>query len=29
LLGAAGQPGEIRRLRVIGADANGLLAEAA
>jgi len=29
LLGSAGQPGEIRRLRVIGADADGLLAEAA
>ena len=29
LLGAAGQPGEIRRLRVIGADAEGLVAEAA
>ena len=29
LLGAAGQPGEIRRLRVVGADADGLLAEAA
>lgn len=29
LLNGAGQPGEIRRLRVIGADADGLLAEAA
>ncbi|MFN9336413.1 MAG: tRNA (N(6)-L-threonylcarbamoyladenosine(37)-C(2))-methylthiotransferase MtaB [Alphaproteobacteria bacterium] len=29
LLSGAGQPGEIRRLRVIGADADGLLAEAA
>jgi threonylcarbamoyladenosine tRNA methylthiotransferase MtaB len=29
LLGSAGQPGEIRRLRVTGADADGLLAEAA
>jgi hypothetical protein len=29
LLGGAGQPGEIRRLRVVGADADGLLAEAA
>jgi hypothetical protein len=28
-LGAAGQAGEIRRLRVTGADADGLLAEAA
>jgi threonylcarbamoyladenosine tRNA methylthiotransferase MtaB len=29
LIGSAGQPGEIRRLRVTGADADGLLAEAA
>jgi threonylcarbamoyladenosine tRNA methylthiotransferase MtaB len=29
LLGSTGQPGEIRRLRVIGAEANGLVAEAA
>jgi len=29
LLNGSGQPGEIRRLRVIGADADGLLAEAA
>jgi threonylcarbamoyladenosine tRNA methylthiotransferase MtaB len=29
LLGSAGQAGEIRRLRVTGADADGLLAEAA
>jgi threonylcarbamoyladenosine tRNA methylthiotransferase MtaB len=29
LLGGKGQPGEIRRLRVIGADADGLVAEAA
>jgi threonylcarbamoyladenosine tRNA methylthiotransferase MtaB len=29
LLSGAGQPGEIRRLRVIGADTDGLLAEAA
>jgi threonylcarbamoyladenosine tRNA methylthiotransferase MtaB len=29
LLGSAGQPGEIRRLRVTGADADGLVAEAA